>query len=157
MNMLLKKPVRTRTLAFLAVCALLAVAAAWAGIDDNPPGILLYYLAAASFILAWVHPWRTPRRSITLACLSIICMTLLIVLDSIVETPSTNPATRITLQITLQSIEYGVFYIGALVLPAALSSALPAGLRFSFADPASRPDTIKPQRPGCRLANTQPR
>ena len=53
---------RIRTLILLATCGLAAIAAAAAGIDDNPPGILLAFLAATAFVLAFVHPWRTSRQ-----------------------------------------------------------------------------------------------
>jgi uncharacterized membrane protein (UPF0136 family) len=53
---------RTRTFILLAVCGLLAIAAAAIGIDDNPPGVLLAFLAATAFVLAFVHPWRTARK-----------------------------------------------------------------------------------------------
>ena len=53
---------RNRTLGFLAICALLALAAAAVGIDDNPPGLTLAFLSAAAFILSFAHPWRTTRR-----------------------------------------------------------------------------------------------
>lgn len=50
---------RTRTLVFLAICGVAAIAAVLVGISDNPPGILLAFTAAAAFVLAIVHPWRT--------------------------------------------------------------------------------------------------
>lgn len=52
---------RTRTLVFLTVCAALAVAAGFVGIDDNPPGLILAYLAGVALTLAFAHPWRSPR------------------------------------------------------------------------------------------------
>jgi hypothetical protein len=119
MDKLLKYPLRIRTLAFLVACALLAIAAAWAGIDDNPPGVLLAYLAAAAFVLAWVHSWRSPRNFMALACLSLLGMALLIVLDNIVTAVGHNPATPGTLQIALQSTAYVLFLYGTLVCPAA--------------------------------------
>ena len=53
---------RIRTLIFLVTCGLSAIAAAAVGIDDNPHGILLAFLAATAFVLAFVHPWRTSRQ-----------------------------------------------------------------------------------------------
>jgi uncharacterized membrane protein YccC len=47
---------RIKTFILLAICGLLAIAAAAVGIDDNPPGILLAFLAATAFVLAFVHP-----------------------------------------------------------------------------------------------------
>jgi hypothetical protein len=45
-----------------AVCGLLAIAARAIGIDDNPPGLLLAFLSASAFVLAFVHPWRTSKQ-----------------------------------------------------------------------------------------------
>jgi hypothetical protein len=53
---------RIRTLILLVICGLSAIAAAAVGISDNPPGILLAFLAATAFVLAFVHPWRTSRQ-----------------------------------------------------------------------------------------------
>ena len=52
---------RNRTLVLLAVCALLALAALVVGIADNPPGILLAFLAAAALATAFAHPWRSSK------------------------------------------------------------------------------------------------
>jgi len=51
-----------RTLIFLVICGLSAITAAAVGIDDNLPGVLLAFLAATAFVLAFVHPWRTPGQ-----------------------------------------------------------------------------------------------
>lgn len=48
--------------ALIALCCVFALAARAVGIADNPPGILLAYLASAAAVLAFVHPWRTSRR-----------------------------------------------------------------------------------------------
>jgi len=53
---------RKLTFIFLATCGVLAIAAAAIGIDDNPPGIVLAFLSACSFVLAFVHPWRTSKQ-----------------------------------------------------------------------------------------------
>src|SRR3972149_7949573 len=53
---------RIKTLILLVICGLSAIAAAAVGIDDNPPGILLAFLSATAFVLAFVHPWRASRQ-----------------------------------------------------------------------------------------------
>jgi hypothetical protein len=53
---------RTLTLVFLGVCCACAIGAAIVGVSDYPPGILLAFLAATAFILAFVHPWRTSKQ-----------------------------------------------------------------------------------------------
>jgi hypothetical protein len=48
---------RTVSFVLLFVCGLSAIASGVVGISDNPPGILLAFLAAAAFVLGFVHPW----------------------------------------------------------------------------------------------------
>jgi hypothetical protein len=63
---------RIRTFMLLGVCGLLGIAAAAIGIDDNPPGILLAFLAFTAFVLAFVHPWRTSRQFVGLLIASVM-------------------------------------------------------------------------------------
>lgn len=80
---------KIRTQILLAVCGLLAIAAAAVGIDDNPPGVLPAYLAALAFVRAFVHPWRTAGQFRRLVYASVLGAVLLIVLAGIV--PSSFP------------------------------------------------------------------
>jgi hypothetical protein len=54
--------IKVRTLVLLAICGLLAIAAAVVGIDDNLPGVALAFLAATAFVMAFVHTWSTARQ-----------------------------------------------------------------------------------------------
>jgi hypothetical protein len=89
---------RITTLIFLVICVLFAFSATSIGIDDNPPGVLLAFLSATVFILAFAHPWRTTRKFIFLLLASIIGFILFvilnIILDSIAQNPATSSATR---------------------------------------------------------------
>ena len=60
------------TLILLAICGLLAIAAIVAGIEDNLPGILLAFLAATAFVLAFVHPWRIAKKYLFLLLASVL-------------------------------------------------------------------------------------
>ena len=46
---------------FLAAGCIALAAGLVVGVSDNPPGLILVYLAGASFILAFAHRWRTVR------------------------------------------------------------------------------------------------
>ena len=63
---------RNRTFILFAVCGVLAITAAAIGIDDNPPGLLLVFLSATAFILAFVHPWRTSKQFRSLIYASVL-------------------------------------------------------------------------------------
>ena len=94
---------RKMTLILLAICGLLAIAAVVVGIDDNLPGILLAFLAATAFVLAFVHPWRTARKFMFLLLGSLLGFVLFIILNIILDTVAQNPANTGTLQDLLQS------------------------------------------------------
>jgi disulfide bond formation protein DsbB len=94
---------RKITLSFLAMCGLLAIAAVIVGIDDNPPGILLAFLAAIAFVLAFVHPWRTVRQFMFLLLASVFGFALFVILNIILDTVAQNPANTGTLQDLLDS------------------------------------------------------
>jgi hypothetical protein len=94
---------RNMMLILLAICGLLAIAAVAVGIDDNPPGILLAFLAAIAFVLAFVHPWRTAKKFMFLLLASVVGFVLYIILNIILDTVAQNPATSGALQDLLQS------------------------------------------------------
>jgi hypothetical protein len=52
---------RRRTLLLLALAVIFGLGAAASGLDDNPPGLILAFLSAATFGAALVHPWRSAR------------------------------------------------------------------------------------------------
>ena len=76
---------RSRTLLLLTAVAALAVAAAAVGIDDNPIGISLAMLAAASLILAFAHPWRASAQFRRLTIASALGFVVLLVLGVALE------------------------------------------------------------------------
>jgi uncharacterized membrane protein (UPF0136 family) len=94
---------RNKTFILLAICALLAIAGAAVGIDDNPPGILLAFLSATAFVLAFVHPWRTARKFMFLILASLLGFVLYIILNIILDTAAQNPAATSALQDLLNS------------------------------------------------------
>jgi hypothetical protein len=110
---------RIWTLILLVICGLSAIAAAVVGIDDNPPGILLAYLAATAFVLAFVHPWRTSRQFRRLLYASVLGVALFFILDNVFAAVGYNSATAGALQNLLQGLADAAFFLAALILPAA--------------------------------------
>jgi hypothetical protein len=85
---------RKMTLILLAICGLLAITAATIGIDDNPPGILLAFLAATAFVLAFVHPWRTAKKFMFLLLASVLGFVLYILSSAssdLADPPAAEP------------------------------------------------------------------
>jgi len=120
----LKKKVRPAqrfvTLILLAICGLLVIAAVVVGIDDNPPGILLAFLAAIAFVLAFVHPWRAARKFMFLLLASILGFVLFVIQNIIFDSIAQDPATPGALQDLIQSPAIDALnLIIAMICPAA--------------------------------------
>ena len=112
---------RIKTLILLVICGLSAIAAAAVGIDDNPPGILLAFLAATAFVLAFAHSWRTARKFMFLLLASVLGLVLFVILNIILDTVAQNPATSGALQDLIQSpFANTLSLIIVMVCPAAL-------------------------------------
>ena len=94
---------RITTFILLAICGLLAIAAVAVGIEDNLPGILLAFLAATAFVLAFAHTWRTARKFMFLLLASVLGLVLFVILNIILDTVAQNPATSGALQDLIQS------------------------------------------------------
>ena len=94
---------RIKTLVLLVVCGLLAITAVAVGIEDNPPGILLAFLAATAFVLAFTHPWRTTRKFMFLLLASVLGFVLFVILSITSDSVVQNPATSGTLKDLIQS------------------------------------------------------
>ncbi len=71
------------TLILLALCGLALVSALIIGINDNPPGLLLLFIAASVLILAFVHPWRRAKNFLILLGASVIGFALFVVLHNV--------------------------------------------------------------------------
>jgi len=111
---------RIKALILLAICGLLAIAAVVVGIDDNPPGILLAFLAATAFVLAFAHTWRTARKFMFLLLASVLGLVLFVILNIILDTVAQNPATSGALQDLIQSpFANTLSLISVMVCPAA--------------------------------------
>ena len=110
---------RIRTLILLIICGLMAIAAAAVGIDDNPPGILLAFLAAIAFVLAFVHPWRTARPFSFLLTASVLGLVLFVILNNVFAAVAHDPATAGAFQKLLQGIAVAAFFLATLIFPAA--------------------------------------
>jgi energy-coupling factor transporter transmembrane protein EcfT len=111
---------RIKTLILLVICGLSAIGAAVVGIDDNPPGILLAYLAATAFVLAFVHPWRTARQFIFLLFSSVLGLALFVILNNLFAAVGHNPATAGMLQNLMQGFAVAAFFLATLICPAAI-------------------------------------
>ena len=111
---------RIWTLILLVICGLLAIAAVAVGIDDNPPGILLAYLAASAFVLAFVHSWRTSRQFRRLLYASVFGFVVFGLLSNVFEAIALNFEGPSLANDLLNGAGAASFLIATLICPTAL-------------------------------------
>jgi len=111
---------RIRTLILLVICGLSAIAAATAGISDNPPGILLAFIAAIAFVLAFVHPWRTSRQFRRLLYASALGFVVFGLLHNVFEAIAWNLGGSGLVHGLLNAVGAAFFLIAILVCPPGL-------------------------------------
>ena len=110
---------RTVTFVFLAACCASAIAAVAAGVSDNPPGILLALLAAAAFVLAFVHPWRTARKFRFLLYASGLSFAFFVILHNVFEAVASKLAKAGALHSLVEGLGVAAFLLAVLVCPPA--------------------------------------
>ena len=110
---------KNKTVILLVVCGLLTIISAVIGVDDNPPGFLLAFLAATAFVLAFVHPWRTVRKLMFLLLASVIGFVLFVILSIILDSVTQNPTTSRAIQNLIESPTVNVINISIIMLCAA--------------------------------------
>jgi hypothetical protein len=115
---------RIWSLIFLVICGLSAIAASGIGIDDNLPGILIAYLAAASFVPAFVHPWKTARQFRRLLYTSILGFVVFGLLHNVFEATASNLYGSNVVQAFLNFAGAAFFILAILVCPAGLLVAI---------------------------------
>ncbi len=111
---------RNRTFIFLVACSVLAIAAIMVGIDDNPPGVILAYLSAFAFVLAFVHPWRTSKQFLRLIYQSVLVFIVITVLSNLFEFFASNPGISKPVVMLLNGAGAIFFLIAVLLCPICL-------------------------------------
>jgi hypothetical protein len=71
------------TLALLAAGCVFLAAALVIGIGDNPPGLVLVYLAVSAWIVAFAHRWRRVKSFLILLVASLFGFPLFAVLHNV--------------------------------------------------------------------------
>jgi hypothetical protein len=111
---------RKRTFMLFAACVLLGIAAAAVGIDDNPPGILLAFLSASAFVIAFVHPWRTSKQFLTLILGSILGLVVFAVLHNVFDIVASKLGLSGIITGLLNCASTAFFLVATLLCPPAL-------------------------------------
>jgi len=87
------------------------------GVADNPPGLMLVYLAVAAWILAFAHRWRRPRSFLMLLGASLLGFPLFVVLHNLFYGLSEMAAGFVVLGHVLGFLEVVFFILAVLVCP----------------------------------------
>jgi hypothetical protein len=119
------------TLAFAIACGGLVTAAARVGIDDNPPGILLAYLACMAGIASVVHPWTLARWYLRLSYGSVAAFVLFAVLYNVLAALA-RIGSGIYQRHVLEPLAVASFFIALLLCPAGLLVGIVGALRASI-------------------------
>jgi len=118
---------RIRTILILVLCGLLAFAASSLGIDDNPPGILLAVLADITFVLAFVHPWRTSKQFRHLLYAAMVGFLVFVPLQILFDIIATNLGDSSPMYVLLNGGSSVFFILGIMLcLPGLLVGAVGA-------------------------------
>jgi len=111
---------RNRSFILFAVCGLLAIAAAVIGVDDNPPGLLLAFLSATAFVLAFVHPWRSSKKFRNLIFTSLLGFIVFAILHNVLAFVAWKAGETGTIPELLNIISATFFLVAVLLCPVAL-------------------------------------
>ena len=85
---------RLKTIILLVICVLSAIGAVLVGVDDNLPGLVLALLAAIAVVMAFIHPWRSPRKFLYLILAAVLGFILFILIDIAAQNPTASPVFR---------------------------------------------------------------
>ena len=108
---------RRLTLALLAAgCALLA-AGLVIGVNDNPPGLALVYLAVSAWIVACAHRWRRIKSFLILLVASLVGFPVFVVLHNVFYALAELASDIVGLSQVLTFLEVVFFLIAILVCP----------------------------------------
>jgi hypothetical protein len=126
-------PKRNRkiTLTLLAACVLSVSAALLVGIDDNPPGILLLYVASFALVLAMVHHWRSMKRFLLLAGMAAIGFIVFAVLHNVMHGVAKMATDVFLVESLLEGIGVLSFFLALFLCPPAVLTGLGGALFWS--------------------------
>jgi hypothetical protein len=109
---------RKTTFILLAICGASLAITLFIGISDNPPGILLCFLAAIALILAFVHTWRKAKYFLILLGVSLIGFFVFVVLHNLFWSLGQMAEDITILKNLLNFIDAVSFLVALLVCPA---------------------------------------
>ncbi|MDY6875894.1 MAG: hypothetical protein SWK90_06805 [Chloroflexota bacterium] len=108
---------RKVTLVLVTLCCVSLIVAFLIGISDNPPGLVLCYIAVTALILAFVHTWRQVKRFLILLGASLIGFPLFVILHNLFYALGQVAADVIVLGTLLEFLHVVFFLVAIMVCP----------------------------------------
>ena len=105
------------TLVLLALGCVLLAAGLVVGVNDNPPGLVLVYLAVTCWIAAFAHRWRRVKRFLILLVVCLVGFPVSVVLHNVFYALAELASDVSVLGQVLVFLEVVFFLIGILVCP----------------------------------------
>lgn len=114
------KKSRRVTVGLVVLCCVSLIAAFIVGISDNPPGLVLCYLATVSLILAFVHTWRKVKYFLILLGASVVGFAVFAILHNVFYALAEISSDIVVLSQMLKFLDAASFLIAIFVFPAGL-------------------------------------
>jgi hypothetical protein len=114
---------------FLAGASVALIAALVVGVSDNPPGVMLAYLASACLVAAFTTRWRRPRPFLMLAGWGIVGFVVSAVLHNVFDALAQLGGALPVVPSLAVGVGVTFFFLAVLVAPAAVIVGLVGALR----------------------------
>lgn len=110
---------RRETLVFLAASSLVTAAALAVGLDGNPLANALAFVAAATLVLAFVHPWARAREFNYLSYAAGLGFAVFVILHNLLEVGAEASASGGPMHAILQALSAVTFFAAVFLCPPA--------------------------------------
>jgi len=111
-----RRPAKGTVILLVAGAAFIGLASI-VGVSDNPPGIVLLYLAGITIVLAGTHRWRNPRSFGLLLIASAVGFVLNVLIHNFSEVGAVRIAQFPVLAALLGGVSVVTFFLGVIVCP----------------------------------------
>ncbi len=129
---------RRLTFTFLGIGCILFIIALVIGIAENPPGIVLFYIAVFAWMLAFVHGWRETKKFSFLMVSSIIGVPVFILLHNAFYALNQLSADITVLNQPLEFLHALSFLIAIIICPVGISIGIVGTIAVYFKNRKSK-------------------
>lgn len=106
-----------RTIGFVGLALWFPLLSLMVGIDDNPPGLALLSLGFASFILIFVHRWRSVKQFGLLLLASAVGFPVAVVLHNVLDVLAGKAGGIAVVEPVLSALAVVFFFVAVFLCP----------------------------------------